>query len=119
MRNLDTLKHLSNKYVIVFIYFSNKDKNENFVIAKITREVYLVENLKINILIKNNLIDFEKIVINIIDKLIFINNCNVIVFLKVKTSRVIIYTLKYVKKNNYRILSIKDNSFNLLQFLIK
>jgi hypothetical protein len=60
--------------------------------------MHLVDNLKTNMLIKNNLIDFKKIVIDIVSKFAHIENCVVIVNLKVKTTRTIVYKRVYVKK---------------------
>lgn len=54
--------------------------------TKITQEVHLMNDFKINMLIENNLIDFEEIIIDVVSKSIFINNCDVIVSIKVKTS---------------------------------
>ncbi len=98
MRDFNTIKYLSNKYIILSLYFSNKDRKKNLIIAKIIRKVYLINNLKTNILIKNNLIDSKEITIDINNKLVFINSCDVIVLVEVKTSCVVIYTLVYVKK---------------------
>ncbi len=95
--NLDNIKYCTNKYAIVFIFFS-KIKNRKQAFAKITREIYLIDNLKTNILIKNNFIDFEKIVINIISKFVYIKSCVVIVNLKIKTTCTIVYKQVYVKK---------------------
>jgi len=92
MQDSNTIKYSLNKYVILSLYFSNKDRKKNLIIAKIICKVYLINNLKTNILIKNNLIDSKEIIININNKLVFINSCDVIVLVKVKTSRVVIYT---------------------------
>jgi len=89
---------LSNKYAILLLYFLDKNKKSNLVIAKIVREINLVNNLKTNILIKNNFIDFERITINIASKFVYISNCNIIISIKVKTSRVVIYISIYIRK---------------------
>jgi len=98
MRSLDTFKHSSNEYAILLLYFFNKDKKENYAITKITRKVYLVDNLKTNMLIENNLIDFKRININVASKSTFINSCDVTISIKVKTSRVVVYTSMHVRK---------------------
>jgi len=89
---------LFNKYAILLLYFFDKNKKNNLIITKIIREVYLINNLKTNILIESSLINFEEITINVASKSIFINSCDVIVLIKVKTSRIIIYILIYIKK---------------------
>ena len=95
--NLKNIKHRTNKYAISSMYFLNI-KNEKRALAKITREIYLIDNFKTNILIENNLINLEKIVINIINKFAHINNYDVIVNLKAKTTRTIVYERVYIKK---------------------
>ena len=82
----------------MLLYFFDKNKKNNLIITKIIREVYLINNLKTNILIESSLINFEEITINVASKSIFINSCDVIVLIKVKTSRIIIYILIYIKK---------------------
>jgi len=86
MRDLDTFKHSSNEYAILSLYFFSKNNEDNLVMTKITQEVHLMNDFKINMLIENNLIDFEEIIIDVVSKSIFINNCDVIVSIKVKTS---------------------------------
>jgi len=98
IQDLNTIKHLLNKYIILLLYFSNKDEKKNLVITKIIREVYLINNFKTNMLIKNDLIDLKEITINVISKLIFINNCDDIVFIKVRTSCIVIYTSIHIRK---------------------
>ena len=69
IRDLDTAQHWFSDYVIIFIYFSSK-KNEIVVKVMITREIHLIDNLKINILIENNLMRLKKIDINMTKKLL-------------------------------------------------
>jgi len=73
-------------------------KNKKQVFTKIIRKIYIISNLKTNILIKNNFINFKKIIINIVSKFAYIKSCIVIVDLKVKTICIIIYKQVYIKK---------------------
>ena len=43
------------------------------------RELHIVNNLRIKIFIKNNIIEFKEIVINIVNKKIRINSCDIII----------------------------------------
>ena len=56
VRDLEINKHFTNKYVIVSMYFSDKDEKKQAVKAKITREIHLVTNLKTNMLIENDVL---------------------------------------------------------------
>ena len=57
VKNFEIFKYRRNEYIIISIYFSNKNKNENVVIIKIMREIHLVDDLKINIFGDNNFIN--------------------------------------------------------------
>ena len=56
IRNLNTTKHFSIDYVIVFIYFNN-EKNDKSMKIKIVKKIYLINELKINMLIDNDFIE--------------------------------------------------------------
>ena len=86
------------KYVIVNMHFSEIDKNKNSVMIKITRETHLIDNLKTNILIKNNCIELKEIAVNDIKRTIYINSCDIIVIADIKTSRIIMQTSVYSRK---------------------
>ena len=97
IRDLDTTQHWFNDYVIIFIYFSNK-KNEIVVKAMITREIHLIDNLKINMLIENDFMKSKKIDINVTKEIAHIDSCDVIVALNVKISRIIVHTSIHARK---------------------
>ena len=83
IRGLDVNKHSTNKYVIVFRYFSSIDENENSVKTLIIREIHLIENLKANVLIDNDILNSEKFDIFISTLSAYIESCNVIIFISV------------------------------------
>ena len=90
-------KHFFVDYVIVFIYF-NDEKNNKLIKNKIVKEIYLINELKINMLIDNDFIKLKKIKINVINFFVCINNCEITIFLNVKTFRKIVHTSIYVQK---------------------
>ena len=63
MREIKNDIHEINKYIIYKIYLSNeKNKNEYIVIVKITsREIYLVNKLIADILLRNNILILKEI----------------------------------------------------------
>ena len=63
------------------MYFSSIDKNENFVKTLITREIHLIENLKANVLIDNDVLNSEKFDIFISTSSAYIESCNVIILI--------------------------------------
>ena len=56
IRELNSTIYYINKYVIIIIYVKGELLDKLLVVIKITIEVYLINNLKINILIKNNVL---------------------------------------------------------------
>ena len=53
----------------------------------IRRKIHLIENLKINMFLNNNILKSKNIVINIVKKLIFINNIKAIIVLKTRLTK--------------------------------
>ena len=83
VRKLDTIQHKSSDYAILSIYFSG-NKDGSSIKTFIEREIHFVKNLKVNMLIDNNIIVFEDIVLDVSKKLVNIDNCDIIVFMKIR-----------------------------------
>ena len=84
IRDLRSTKHSTNKYACCFMYFSKKNENDQSVLVEIIKEIHLIDNLKVNLLIDNDVLNFEFIDIFTFTSTIFIENCNVIVSIIVK-----------------------------------
>ena len=97
VRKLNINKHMFDEYVIIDIYFL-KHKNDNAIIIKITRETHLIDDLKINMLIENDCIDFKKIIVDVANNIVYINSCDVIVAMNVKISRIIVQIFVHARK---------------------
>ena len=78
IRELNINKYMFDEYVIIDMYFLSQQNNK-FVMIKIIREIYLIDDLKINILIDNDCIDSKKISVNNAQDTAHINSCNVII----------------------------------------
>ena len=74
VREVKSSQHKISKYIITFNYFLKVDEKENKVLACIRREIYIVDDLRVKMLIENNFIKFEKIIIDVIKKKVYINN---------------------------------------------
>ena len=70
MRGIKSNKHQSSKYVIISLYFFNK----NIIIITSSRKIHIVDDLKINIFINMNIIISKKINIFISQSIALINN---------------------------------------------
>ena len=98
IRDVKTKKYQFDEYVIVFIYIFDHDKDENVVKIMIIKKIHLIDNLKINMLFEIDLIESKKIDINILNKTIYIDNCDVIASLKIKTSRIVVRISIHARK---------------------
>ena len=75
IREIKSSQHEISKYIIIFSYFPKVDEGENKVFIYIRREIHIVDDLRIKMLIENNFIEFEEIIINVIKKTTYINKC--------------------------------------------
>ena len=57
--------HDTNKYILISIYIP-AIKNGKKVLCRIYREIHLVNNLKVYMLLGNDILDSEKIVLDIV-----------------------------------------------------
>ena len=97
IRELNINRHESWKYVICDIHFVDI-KNDKFVISILRREVHLIDNLKANMLINNDVLDFENIIIDSIKKQIHIINIDVIISMNIRSSKISIQRFVYIRK---------------------
>ena len=85
MRGLNIDKHIINEYIIIFMIFTEKDDKSNDVRVMFRRETHIMNNLKVNIFMKNEIINFEEIFIDFDKVTARINSCNIIISIKMRT----------------------------------
>ena len=66
VKDLNSAIHDTNEYILILIYILASKKDDIKILYKIFKEIYLVNNLKIHLLINNNIIGLEKIVLDIV-----------------------------------------------------
>ena len=66
IRKLKSKIYYSNKYVILIFYIKSILFNDIRTFAQITREIYIVNNLKTNMLIELDIFTLKRIIINFI-----------------------------------------------------
>jgi hypothetical protein len=105
VRKLEINKHEIFEYIIIIIYFI-KIIDEKFVRELIRRKIYLINDFKINMLIENDILDFEEIFVNDVNDKIIIFSCNnMIIFIEIK-----ILSKKMIKKIMHTRCSITISS---------
>ena len=99
VRDLKIIKHKINEYVLIFICIYDKD---NIINKKVRvcfmKEMHIIDDLKINIFINNNIDKFENIIIFIESYIAYIDYCDVIVSLKVKIIEIVIAKSVHLRK---------------------
>ena len=66
VKNLDSTIHDIDEYVLILMYISASRKNDIEILYRIFREIYLISNLKTHLFIDNNVIDLERIMLDIV-----------------------------------------------------
>ena len=72
-------------------------KNDQNVTFMFRREIHLIDNLKINMFLKNDIIDFKNFIIDITKKRAIIDNIDIIVVLKIRFFKLTIQRSIYFK----------------------
>lgn len=98
MHDLRINKNFTNKYMIVFMYFFEINPNDNAIKALITCEMHLINDLKSNSFINNDILNSKKFDIFIFTFSIYIESCNVIISIFVKNRSISRTTSIYLIK---------------------
>ena len=90
MREIKNDIHEINKYIIYEIYLSNeKNKNERVIIIKmIRREIYLVNKLVVDILLRNNILIIKEIDLLCLKEIAYINNYDINILIEIHLKRI-------------------------------
>ena len=97
MRNLDIRRHETWKYAIVDVHLFEL-KNDKKIIFIFRRKLHLIDDLKINMLIDNDIMKSKQIVSNIVKKSIFVNTIDVILILKTRSFKNVIHRSVHLRK---------------------
>ena len=92
MREIKNDIYKINKYIIYEIYLSNeKNKNEYIIIVKtVLREIYLMNKLAADILLRNDILISEEINLLFLKKIAYIDSYNVNIFIEVHSKESLI-----------------------------
>ena len=97
IRDLNTNRHESWKYVIYDIHMFDT-KNDQKITSLFKREVHLVDNLKINMFLSNDIIEFEDFAIDMIKRHAMIDSIDIIISLKIRFFKLTIQRFVHLKK---------------------
>ena len=97
IRDLDTNRHESWKYVICDIHMSDT-KNDQKITSLFRREIHFVDNLKVNMFLNNDIIEFENFAIDMTKKHAVIDSIDIIISLKIRFFKLTIQRSVHFKK---------------------
>ena len=82
LRDIEINRYSINEWIIVLFYIKNLILEEKSVIIKYTRDIYIVDNLKINLFIEINILELKEAIINLFkEKIVFIKCENVTILI--------------------------------------
>ena len=107
MRNIDNIMHHIFDYALFTLYLDNQLINKIVVIDKFQIEIHLIDDLKINIFIDNDVFIVQQIKLNLAQQIVQLDNCqNFVVFINVLT-RQKTEIKRIIRVKNIVIVSIK------------
>ena len=100
MREIKNDIYKINKYIIYKIYlFNEKNKNKRIVIIKtISREIYLINKLVVDILLRNNILILKEINLLFLKEIAYIDNYNINISIKIHLKESLIRRVINLKK---------------------
>ena len=100
MRRIKNDIYEINKYIIYKIYLSNnKNKNKRIVIIKtISKEIYLINKLVVDILLKNNILILKEVNLLFLKKIAYIDSYNINIFIEIYLKEFLIRRVINLKK---------------------
>ncbi len=84
VRGIGTSKHESSEFAALSLYFPGRNGSRDLVYAALRGEIHLVEDLRTNLLIGNDIISLEGIMINLGKKTALIGACEVTIDMNAK-----------------------------------
>ena len=82
VRDIDTRMHDDSKFVLLNFYIHEKTIDDSNIIH-FKRKIHIVDELKIKMFIEMNIFDSKNIIIDIENKILIIDNCEITFFLSI------------------------------------
>lgn len=77
VRGINSVKHNSDEFLSVPLYFLGRDKSKQLVYIRIDKVLHFVDGLRAKMFIGNKIIGSEQISINIAKKTVLVTSCRV------------------------------------------
>ena len=107
MRNIDNIMHHIFDYVVLTLYLDDQLVDKIATIDKFQIEIHLIDDLKINILIDNDILTTQQVKLNLAQQIVQLNSCqNLVAFINVLI-RQEAEVKRIIRVKNIVIISIK------------
>ena len=103
VRKFEVNKHFTDQYAVLFMYFNEKNKHDKNVRVKITKKIHLIDDLKVNILLENDVLRSKLFDICMSFDTVYIESCDVIISIKISNHKV--FQSKSVHSTKVKIIS--------------
>ena len=107
MRDIDNIMHHIFDYVVLTLYLDDQLADKIAIIDKFQIEVHLIDDLKINILIDNDVFTTQQVKLNLAQQTVQLNNCQNLVALINVLTRQEIEVKRIIRVKNIVIKSVK------------
>jgi len=77
IHNIDNRKHNTSKYCKLDFYIIKTFEDKILAISNFKQEIYVIDNSRAKIFINIDILDFEVIVVNVAQKKLVIDSCNI------------------------------------------
>ena len=64
VREIDSAQHMTNKYIMIYIYILRTLSSNEVTVVHIHQKVHIIDNLKVKLLMKINILMSEKVVVD-------------------------------------------------------
>ena len=115
VKGIESTTHESVEFVHISIYFPGVTKDESAILACITREIHLIDDLKTKMLIDNDFFDPEEFIIDIEGKSAAIESCEIKITLKIQPKESYVRKIVHAQQDvmlqsgEERLIAIKAN----------
>lgn len=112
VKGIGSLRHELDEFVSIFLYFLDINLTNYLAYIYIYKELQIVEGLKENLLVSNDILTLKKVIIGLTTKFAIISSCQIAIFI---TARLKSYPIQRKTLIN-RLLLISPEFKVLMQF---
>ena len=115
IHEIDFIKYKTIEYIITNLYFSKMNSQKNKVLVYFRKKIHIVDNFRIKLLINNDIINFENIIVDVINKNAFIKSYKIKIEISARSRDEFIKKKIHIK--SITLISSHNNVIFLIKFI--